>query len=142
MEKVVNNELIKGLEDNLVRDMFRAVTDKKTGMVSLNPVSMINVTFVRFGGNDKIYIFENPSDKRLKQGSKVCVKTLKGLNDAYVVTSFKVQKKYLKNVMTLIGAEHSKLKKLYGVYEYTPRVIRKEELVQFGEVEQNDKFTI
>lgn len=142
MEKVIKEELIKGLEDDLVNDMFRAITDKKTGMISFNPIPMVNVVFVRFGGNNKIYIFENPSDKRLKQGTKVRVETSQGFNDAIVVTSFKVQKKYLKNVMLLIGAEKSKIKKLYGVYEPITRVINEEELIQFGEVEQNDKFTI
>ena len=89
---------------------------------------MINLCFVQHDNSDKIYVFENPSDKRLKAGTKVKVDTKYGEKDATVVSSIKLQKKYLKSFMlAFTGSRIAELKKVLGVYE----IVMKEELNKF-----------
>lgn len=115
--------IVKGIEEESVKNVFKAVTDK-SGKIILQPVKMVNLCFVRHDDNDKIYVFENPSDKRLKAGTKVKVDTKYGEKDATVVASIKLQKKYLKELMlAFTGGRTTKLKKVLGVYE---RVIKEE----------------
>lgn len=128
-EKIINEELIKGLEDTMINDTFRAVTYKNR-MIQFQPVKMVNVSFVKFDDNDKLYIFENPSDERLKEGDKVLVYTSLGQSTATVYTSLKIQHKYLRSLMKVIGADHSKLKRIAGVYK---QVTREEVVLLEGE---------
>lgn len=115
--------IVKGIEEESVKNVFKAVTDK-SGKIILQPVKMVNLCFVRHDDNDKIYVFENPSDKRLKAGTKVKVDTKYGEKDATVVASIKLQKKYLKELMlAFTGGRTTKLKKVLGVYE---KVIKEE----------------
>ena len=112
-----NGRLNKGIDNALVQDVYRAVT-KANGNIEFNKVKMINLCFVKFDGNEKIYAFNNPSDKRLKGGTRVCVDTFRGEMDATVVKSIKIQDKYLKDLMYVVaGSGNLELKNVIGVYE-------------------------
>lgn len=110
-----NNKLIKGAEV-LKQDMFRAVTEKETGRITFQPVKMANICFVKFDGIDKVYAFNNPSDKRLKIGSQVIVDTIRGEQRATVISNIKIQNKYIKNLMNVIG-NNQPLKDIISVVE-------------------------
>lgn len=130
-ENKVNNleklGLVKGIEEESIKNVFKATTDKR-GRITLQPIKMINLCFVRHFENEKIYVFENPSDKRLASGTRVRVDTKHGEKDAVVVSSIKLQRKYLKNFMlAFTGDGSSELKKVLGVYE----TVTKEELHKF-----------
>ena len=112
-----NQDLIKGLGQVMTQDMFRAVTNKKTGMIGFNPVQMVNVCFAKHDKDGKTYMFINPSDKRLCKGVKIAVKTRRGISVAYVVSSVKVQKKYLRALARAINNPSNKFTKVIGVYE-------------------------
>lgn len=120
-----NGKLNKGIENKLVQDMYRAVT-QEDGKVQFNPVKMINICFVKHDGNDKVCAFENKSDKRLKKDTRVQVKTANGVTDATVVSSIKIQRKYLKSLMlALCGVSINQLQPVLGVYE-EKTVVKKE----------------
>lgn len=126
-----NGKLNKGIENKLVQDMYRAVT-LGNGEVKFNPVKMINICFVKHDGNDKVYAFENKSDKRLKTGTRVQVKTITGIADATVVSSIKIQRKYLKSLMfAFCGMSTSQLQPVLGVYE--EKTVIKKELVKISQ---------
>ena len=112
-----NQDLIKGLGQVMTQDMFRAVTDKSTGMIGLNPVKMVNVCFAKHDKDGKVYMFINPSDKRLCKNTKISVKTRRGISVAYVVSSVKIQRKYLRALGKAIGNPSNKYTKVIGVYE-------------------------
>lgn len=126
-----NGKLNKGIENKLVQDMYRAVTFED-GEVKFNPVKMINICFVKHDGNDKVYAFENKSDKRLKTGTRVQVKTIAGIADATVVSSIKIQRKYLKSLMfAFCGMSINQLQPVLGVYE--EKTVIKKELVKISQ---------
>lgn len=109
--------LIKGLGQAMTQDMFRAVTDKSTGMIGLNPVKMVNVCFAKHDKDGKVYMFINPSDKRLSKNTKIAVKTRRGISVAYVVSSVKIQRKYLRSLGKAIGNPSNKYTKVIGLYK-------------------------
>lgn len=112
-----SGRLNKGIESNLCQDVYRAVT-KANGNIEFNKVQIRNLCFVKFDGNEKIYAFNNPSDKRLKGGTRVCVDTIRGNMDATVVKSIKIQDKYLKDLIyVVVGSSNLELKNVIGVYE-------------------------
>lgn len=126
-----NGKLNKGIENKLVQDMYRAVT-KEDGSVQFNPIKMINICFVKHDGNDKVYAFENKSDKRLKKGTRVQVKTITGVTDATVVSSIKIQRKYLKSLMfAFCGMSTNQLQPVLGVYE--EKTVVKKELIKIAQ---------
>lgn len=127
MDNLEKLGLVKGIKEESIKNVFKAVTDK-SGKIILQPVKMVNLCFVQHDNSDKIYVFENPSDKRLKAGTKVKVDTKYGEKDATVVSSIKLQKKYLKSFMlAFTGSRIAELKKVLGVYE----IVMKEELNKF-----------
>lgn len=127
MDNLEKLELAKGIKEESIKNVFKATTDKR-GKITLQPIKMVNLCFVQHDNSDKIYVFENPSDKRLKAGTKVKVDTKYGEKDATVVASIKLQKKYLKSFMlAFTGSRIAELKKVLGVYE----IVMKEELNKF-----------
>lgn len=127
MDNLEKAGFIKGIKEESIKNVFKAKTDK-SGKIILQPVKMVNLCFVQHDNSDKIYVFENPSDKRLKAGTKVKVDTKYGEKDATVVASIKLQKKYLKSFMlAFTGSRIAELKKVLGVYE----IVMKEELNKF-----------
>ena len=118
-----NGRLNKGIESNLCQDVYRAVT-KPNGNIEFNKVQIKNLCFVKFDGNEKVYMFNNPSDKRLKQGTKVKVDTCRGSMVATVIRSIKIQNKYLKDLMYVISGENDlELKDVLGVHEIETQTI-------------------
>lgn len=112
------SKVTKGLDGVLVQDVFRAVTDKKTGMIGFNPLKMSHLTFVKFYGNDKVYMFNNPTDKRLKSGTKVLVDSAGKDSVAIVVSSIKIPTKYVGALQMAMGVRAgTKIKNVLGVYE-------------------------
>lgn len=109
--------LIKGLGQVMTQDTFRAVKDKSTGMIGFNPVKMVNVCFAKHNENGKVYMFINPSDRRLGKNTKIAVKTRRGISVAYVVSSVKIQRKYLRSLGKAIGNPSNKYTNVIGVYE-------------------------
>ena len=71
-------KMIKGTGDTMVQDMFRAVTAVDGGHIAFNPITMVNVCFVKHDGCNEIYAFNNPSDERLAMGTRVRVNTVFG----------------------------------------------------------------
>lgn len=111
-----NEGLIKGLGQIMTQDTFRAVREKKSGLVQFNPVKMVNVCFAKHDKGGKIYMFINPSDQRLSPDTKIAVNTKYGLRIAYVVSSLKVQRKYLKALARVIGNPSNKYSTVVGVF--------------------------
>lgn len=110
--------MVKGTGDTMVQDMFRAITNKETGLIQFNPIVMINLTLVTFNEGDKLYTYRNPSDKRLIPGTKVRVQVGHGESDAIVYDSIKIQKKYLKSFLHITsGNRNLELKDIVGVYK-------------------------
>ena len=117
MDNLEKAGFIKGIKEESIKNVFKAITDK-SGKIILQPVKMVNLCFVQYDNNDKIYVFENPSDKRLKAGTKVKVDTKYGEKDATVVASIKLQRKYLKYFMLVFtGSYKTELKKVLGYYK-------------------------
>lgn len=111
-----NGELNKGINSELVQDYYRATTNSK-GQVKFSPITMLNLCFVKHDGIDKVYVFENKSDKRLKGGERVRVMTSRGETDATVVSSIKLPKKYLKHFMKAFTGKYTDyLMPIIGVY--------------------------
>lgn len=114
-----NGDLNKGLDSKLVQDFYRAISDKK-GNIKFNHIKVVNIAFVKHDGCNKIYAFNVPCDKRLKEGQKVVVDTSRGEQLATVVSSIKIQQKYVKNLLYAItGRKGLKLKNVIGVYTKT-----------------------
>lgn len=111
-----NEGLIKGLGQIMTQDTFRAVREKKSGLVQFNPVKMVNVCFVKHDKGGRTYMFINPSDQRLSPDTKITVNTKYGLRIAYVVSSLKVQRKYLKALARVIGNPSNKYSTVVGVF--------------------------
>lgn len=65
---------------------------------------MINLAFVKFDGNSKVYVFINPTDEILKKGTRVLVDTKYGEKQATVLTGIKLQEQYLDNLLEAIEA--------------------------------------
>ena len=119
-----NGKLNKGIDSKMVQDYYRAVVDER-GNVKFNHIKMVNVCFVKHDGNSKIYAFENPSDKRLPEGTKVRVMTSKGASDGVVVSSIKIQKKYLKELTCAVsGKRCGTLQPVLGVYKEVKELIK------------------
>lgn len=117
MDNLEKAGFIKGIKEESIKNVFKAVTDK-SGKIILQPVKMVNLCFVQHDNSDKIYVFENPSDKRLKVGTKVKVDTKYGEKDATVIASIKLQRKYLKSFMlAFTGSYKTELKKVLGYYK-------------------------
>lgn len=116
-EKKMCSSLNKGIDSKLVQDTYRAV-QKPNGSIEFNKVSVVNLCFVKFDGCEKVYAFKNPSDKRLEEGTKVLVDTVHGSSPATVVSSIKIQRKYVKELQyAMTGKRDLKLKKVLGVFE-------------------------
>lgn len=119
-----NGELNKGINSELVQDYYR-VTTNNIGQVKFSPITMLNLCFVKHDGIDKVYVFENKSDKRLKGGERVRVMTSRGETDATVVSSIKLPKKYLKQFMlAFVGKSTNYLMPIIGVYTDEVKVIK------------------
>lgn len=118
-----NGKLNKGIDSELVQDTYRVVIDHK-GNISFNSVKMLNLCFVKFDDNDKVYTFNNPSDKRLDAGTKVIVDTVRGKQQATVISSIKIQEKYLRDLQKAMCGKAMNLKNVLSVLE------RKEVLVE------------
>lgn len=118
-------KMIKGTGDTMVQDMFRAVTAVDGGHIAFNPITMVNVCFVKHDGCNEIYAFNNPSDERLAMGTRVRVNTVFGEQDATVVSSIKIQKKYIPDLMfAMCGKRIDKLKNVVGVYKMEETLCR------------------
>lgn len=117
-EQVVrsNGKLNKGIDSELVQDTYRAVIDHK-GNISFNSVKMLNLCFVKFDDNDKVYTFNNPSDKRLDAGTKVIVDTVRGQQQATVISSIKIQEKYLRDLQKAMCGKAMNLRNVLAVLE-------------------------
>lgn len=116
-KKFLEGKLVKGTGDTMVQDMFRAVATANGGGIGFNPVTMMNVCFAKLDGCDKVYAFNNPRDLRLCEGTKVKVNTSLGQKDATVVSSIKIQAKYLSDLMyAFCGKRVYKLQDVIGVY--------------------------
>lgn len=124
----MGKDLVKGA-DLQVQNVYKAVTDKK-GNITFNPVEMVNICFVKFDGNDKVYMFNNPTDKRLKTGTKVLVDSAGSDTVATVVSSIKIQEKYLGSLRVAMGNKKQYLKNVLGVYE--TKTVKVEELIELG----------
>ena len=98
------------------QDTFRAVREKQSGLIQFNPVKMVNVCFAKHDKGGKTYMFINPSDQRLSQDTKIAVNTKYGIRIAYVVSSLKIQRKYLKALARVINNSSNKYSKVVGVF--------------------------
>lgn len=106
---------------------------KADGSIVLNKVKMLNLCFVKYNPNGKVYTFVNPTDKVLKEGTKVLVDSAGTDSVAYVVSSVKVQKKHAKDLLyAMTGKKGLELKYVLGVYETKTVKTEVEELVAFG----------
>lgn len=125
-----NGELNKGINSELVQDYYRATTNN-IGQVKFSPITMLNLCFVKHDGIDKVYVFENKSDKRLKGGERVRVMTSRGETDATVVSSIKLPKKYLKHFMKAFTGKYTDyLMPIIGMYTEEVKVVKS--LVKVG----------
>ena len=111
-----SGKLNKGIEELLVQDFYRAVT-APNGSIKFNKVKMVNVTFVKFDECEKVYMFKNPSDKRLDSETTVIVDTVRGETRATVVSSIKILKKYVKDLQLAMFGMTAPLKDVIGVVE-------------------------
>ena len=94
------NEFTKGLNSS-ESNVFKAVT-YTGGLVQFAPIKMLNLCFVRHDNQEdpfKTYVFKNPTSKRLPKGTRIVVSTCNGDTTATVVSSIKIQQKYLKELM-------------------------------------------
>lgn len=72
------NDKIKKRINCDIKDFCRAVTDVNTGTIYIQPVEMLNICMVKFDNQitHKSYMYEVPSDKRLKAGERVLVNSV------------------------------------------------------------------
>lgn len=125
-----NGKLNKGINSELVQDYYRTTTNN-IGQVKFSPITMLNLCFVKHDGIDKVYVFENKSDKRLKGGERVRVMTSRGETDATVVSSIKLPKKYLKHFMKAFTGKYTDyLMPIIGMYTEEVKVVKS--LVKVG----------
>lgn len=125
-----NGKLNKGINSDLVQDYYRAITNSN-GQVKFSPITMLNLCFVKHDGVDKVYVFENKSDKRLQGGERVRVMTSRGETDATVVSSIKLPKKYLKHFMKAFTGKYTDyLMPIIGMYTEEVKVVKS--LVKVG----------
>lgn len=102
-------KFVKGLESSK-SNVFKAVT-LRGGAVQLAPISMLNLCFVKHDNQEnqnKTYVFLNPTKKRIEPGMKVIVETCKGYAPVTVVSSIKLQRKYLKGFMDAFSCSNNK----------------------------------
>lgn len=125
-----NGKLNKGINSKSVQDVYRSVQDNK-GNIIFNKINMVNVCFVKFDDSEKVYMFNNASDKRLEAGTKVLVDTEYGEKDAIVVSSIKIQNKYLKLLQDAMCGKRLQLKNVLGVYK--TKTVEVDELIKVGE---------
>lgn len=137
-KKTVSKKFTKGVDVDLVQDMYRTVTDPKTKQVTFSPVKMVHLVFVQFDDNSKVYTFNNPTDTRLKKGTRVLVDTRFGEKIATVVTSIKIQKKYLHDLMVGMGND-TPLKDVLGTIETVKETITHEKVKRFEEPKPTKK---
>lgn len=101
-------------------NVFKAIT-YTGGMVQFTPVKMINLCFVKHDNQEdpfKTYVFKNPTNKRLSKGTRVVVHTYDGDTTATVVSSIKIQQKYLKDLLAgMHPCGECKLRQVIGVVE-------------------------
>lgn len=130
-----DGKLNKGINNALVQDVYKAVQDKR-GNIKFNKISIKNLCFIKFDGNDKVYTFNNPSDKRLSDGTKVAVKDYRGKETKVtVVGSIKIQDKYVKDLLKVMnGRDDLELKDILGVYE--TKTVTVEKLIKVGEANE------
>lgn len=121
-------EVVKGA-NILVQNVYKAVTNVKDGTVRFDPLKIVNVCFVKFDGNDKVYMFNNPTDKRLKTGTRVLVDSAGKDTVGTVVSSIKIQEKYLGSLRVAMNNPYPYLKDVLGIYE--TKTVKVEELTKF-----------
>lgn len=127
------DEIKKGVDNNMVQDFYRAITNKK-GMVKFQPLKMVNLCFVKFSENGKVYTFNNPTDKRLKVGTKVLVDSAGKDTKGTVVSSIKLPKKYLADLQMAMSGKHTPLKDVLGVIDIKKSIVEKEVVTKFGDI--------
>ena len=117
-----NGKLNKGIDNALVQDVYRAVTHKN-GSITFNQTKIKNLCFVKFDGNDKTYVFNNKSDKRLKEGTRVIVDTVRGEMQATVVRSVKILDKYVNDLIYAFCGKDAGLKDVVGIVTKTTQIV-------------------
>ena len=117
-----NRKLNKGINNELVQDVYRAVT-LPNGSIQFNQTKIKNLCFVKFDGNDKTYVFNNKSDKRLAQGTRVVVDTAMGENQATVVRSIKILDKYVDDLIYAFCDKNAGLKEVIGIVTKTTQIV-------------------
>lgn len=112
-------KFIKGA-NSTKSNVFKATTDD-FGILSFTPIKMVNLCFVKHDNQenvDKTYVFKNPTDVRLKPGTRVVVNTYQGDVPVTVVDSIKIQRKYLKGLLkATIPHWNERLRPVVGVIE-------------------------
>lgn len=102
-------------------NVFKVTTGNK-GIMTFVPVKMVNLCYVQHDGqadSNKTYVFKNPTNVRLKPGTRVVVNTYHGDVPATVVDSIKVQRKYLKGLLkATIPHWNERLRPVVGVIEH------------------------
>lgn len=122
IEMCSNGKLNKGIENLCVQDMYRAVT-LPNGSITFNKAKLSNLCFVKFDGNDKTYVFNNKSDKRLKEGTRVIVDTVRGEMQATVVRSVKILDKYVNDLIYAFCGKDAGLKDVVGIVTKTTQIV-------------------
>lgn len=127
-----NGKINKGIDSKMIQDYYRAVVDER-GNVKFNHIKMVNVCLVKHDGCPTVYAFENKSDKRLPEGTRVQVMTKYGVREGTVVSSLKIQNKYLKELTYALGGKkHNTLQPILGVYKEVEKTVKTKELVKIG----------
>lgn len=118
----------KEVKDDLCQDTNISTYDK-SGDTTFDNFEMINITFVKYDNDSKIHVCKNKSDKTLKAGTKVRVRTYFIERDAVVVSSIVLLNKYLPDLMKVIYSNElypiPELGTIIGLYE--ERLIKLEE---------------
>ena len=86
----------------------------------------VTIVFARFEGMERIDVFENKEGSLIPSKTKVRVNSNRGEFDAYVVSSIKIKRKYIKDLANVYGYDSAELMPVIGVYKQ----IVKEELVE------------
>lgn len=117
-----------------VEDQFLYKCNTKAdGSIAFNKVKMLNLCFVKYNPDGQVYTFINPTDKLLKEGTKVLVDSAGDDSVGYVVASVKVQKKCAKDLLYAMTSKKGlELKYVLGVYETKTVKTEVEELIEFG----------
>lgn len=122
-----NKEVEFMLDDKLEQDFYRAYVccdSKGNTKIKLNRINIVNICFVKFDGSEKIYAFNNKSNTRIENGNKVIVKTHDktwknySCKEAICVCNVKIHKKYIKDILHLIGSKDKYVKEnVYAFYD-------------------------